>query len=543
MQNPFKYNRIAPIHHDLKDQEILTEMTVTPTLLLILDGFGYSQEFADNAIALADKPNWDHLWNNHPHTLINASENFVGLPDGQMGNSEVGHLNIGAGRVVYQEFERINLAISDGDFFVNPALTTAVQTAKHNDRALHIFGLLSNGGVHSHEHHMHAMVEMAARAGLQKIYVHAFLDGRDTPPKSAETFILRMEETFKHAGAGRIASIIGRFYAMDRDNRWARVEAAYNLIARGDGEFRAATAMQALDAAYARGETDEFVKATVIGWPVPVEDGDVIVYMNFRSDRARELTRAFLDHQFDGFPRKHVPALGGFYTLTMYNKNELSAQAAFPPATIRNSLGEYIATLGLKQLRIAETEKYPHVTFFFNGGDENVFAGEDRILVPSPQVATYDLLPEMSAFEVTDKLVDAILSRKYDLIICNYANADMVGHTGNLPAAIEAVEAVDTCIGRVVEAMQKTGGEVIITADHGNAECMEDHVHHQPHTQHTTNPVPLVYIGRPAQLAETGALSDVAPTLLHMMGVPQPAEMTGHALLEFTAPPLVIHAR
>ncbi len=350
-------------------------MKVTPTLLLILDGFGYSDEIADNAVALADKPNWDKLWNKNPHTLINASEHFVGLPDGQMGNSEVGHLNIGAGRVVYQEFERINLAISDGDFFVNPALTEAVQTAKNNDRALHIFGLLSNGGVHSHEHHIHAMVEMAARAGLQKIYVHAFLDGRDTPPKSAETFILRLEETFKHAGAGRIASIIGRFYAMDRDNRWSRVEASYNLIARGDGEFRAATAMQALDAAYARGETDEFVKATVIGWPVTVEDGDVIVYMNFRSDRARELTRAFLDQDFDGFPRKHIPKLGGFYTLTMYNKNELSAQAAFPPESIRNSLGEYIASLGLKQLRIAETEKYPHVTFFFNGGDENVFAG------------------------------------------------------------------------------------------------------------------------------------------------------------------------
>jgi len=517
-------------------------MKVTPTLLLILDGFGYSNEIADNAVALADKPNLDKLWNDRPHMLINASEHFVGLPDGQMGNSEVGHLNIGAGRVVYQEFERINLAISDGEFFTNQALTEAVQTAKSSDRALHIFGLLSNGGVHSHEHHIHAMVEMAARAGLQKIYVHAFLDGRDTPPKSAATFIQRIEETFKHTGAGRIASVVGRFYAMDRDNRWSRVEAAYNLIARGDGEFRAATAMQALDAAYARGETDEFVKATTIGWPAPINDGDVIVYMNFRSDRARELTSAFLDEKFNGFVRKHIPQLGGFYTLTMYNKNELSAQAAFPPTAIRNSLGEYVASLGLKQLRIAETEKYPHVTFFFNGGEEHVFAGEDRILVPSPQVATYDLQPEMSAFEVTDKLLGAIYSKQYDLIICNFANPDMVGHTGNLPAAIEAIEAVDACVGRIVTAMLSIGGELIITADHGNAECMEDHVHHQPHTQHTTNPVPLIYVGRPARLAETGALSDVAPSLLLMMGIAKPTEMSGQPLLEFIETPAATQA-
>jgi 2,3-bisphosphoglycerate-independent phosphoglycerate mutase len=444
--------------------------------------------------------------------------------------------------VVYQEFERINLAISNGDFFSNAALTEAVSKAKDNGRALHIFGLLSNGGVHSHEHHIHAMVEMAARAGLDKIFVHAFLDGRDTPPKSAEIFIERMEETFTHANAGRIATVVGRFYAMDRDNRWPRVEAAYNLIARGDGEFRAATARQALDAAYARGETDEFVKATVIGWPAPIEDGDVIVYMNFRSDRARELTRTFLDASFDGFPRKHIPKLGGFYTLTMYNKNELSAHVAFPPETIRNCLGEYVARQGLKQLRIAETEKYPHVTFFFNGGEEHVFAGEDRILVPSPQVATYDLLPEMSAFEVAEKLEAAILSKQYDLIICNFANPDMVGHTGNLPAAIEAIEAVDACVGRVVRAMQSIGGEVIITADHGNAECMEDHVNHQPHTQHTTNPVPIIFVGRPAQIAPTGSLSDIAPTLLRMMGLPQPAEMTGRPLVEFTDQPITADA-
>lgn len=518
---------------------------VTPTLLLILDGFGYSEHTADNAIAMAHKPYWDALWKTYPHTLINASEHSVGLPEGQMGNSEVGHLNIGGGRVVYQEFERINQAIETGEFFSNAKLSEAVSTAKNNNSALHIFGLLSDGGVHSHERHIHAMLNMAARAGLEKIYIHAFLDGRDTPPKSAEQYLRRAEEVCAKAGAGRIVSIVGRFYAMDRDKRWERVEPAYNLVACGEGEFSYTSAQEALQAAYTRGETDEFVKATTVGAPVRVNDGDVIVYMNFRSDRARELTRAFLDVAFDGFKRKRLPELGGFYTLTMYNKNELSTHVAFPPAPIVNSFGEYVSRLGMKQLRIAETEKYPHVTFFFNGGEEHVYEGEDRILVPSPQVATYDLKPEMSAFEVTDKLVEAILSRKYDVIICNYANADMVGHTGNLPAAIKAIEAVDTCIGRVVAAMQSTGGEVIITADHGNAETMQDYDNHQPHTQHTTNLVPFLYIGRPAHLAKTGALSDIAPTLLHMMGLPQPKEMTGHALVEFseTEAPLLANAQ
>lgn len=517
-------------------------MKPTPVLLLILDGFGYSEEIADNAIAQARKPNWDKLWTQHPHALINASEHFVGLPDGQMGNSEVGHLNIGAGRVVYQEFERINLAISNGDFFTNPQLLKAVATAKQNDTALHILGLLSPGGVHSHEHHIHAMVDMAAKAGLKKIYLHAFLDGRDTPPRSAEASLRSMDAEFGYAGAGRIASICGRFYAMDRDKRWPRVEVAYDMIAGGIAPFHAESAVAGLQAAYARGETDEFVQATQIGEVVPVQDGDVMVFMNFRSDRARELTRAFLDPHFDGFVRKHTPALGGFYTLTMYNKNDLAAQVAFPPESIHNSLGEYISKLGLKQLRIAETEKYPHVTFFFNGGEEHVFGGEDRILVPSPQVATYDLQPEMSVHEVTDKLEEAILSRKYDIIICNFANADMVGHTGSLQAATQAIEAMDACIGRVVAAMQKIGGETIITADHGNAECMLDRVNQQPHTQHTTNLVPLIYIGRPANLAQTGVLADLAPTLLRMMGLPQPAEMTGRALVEFGPIPLVVNA-
>jgi 2,3-bisphosphoglycerate-independent phosphoglycerate mutase len=523
-------------------QEPPAKMKVTPVLLLILDGFGYGEDTADNAIALARKPNWDDLWAKYPHTLINASEHSVGLPAGQMGNSEVGHLNIGAGRVVYQDFERINLAISNGEFLANPALTEAVQTAKDNGSALHIFGLVSDGGVHSHEQHIHAMLDMATRGGVSHVYVHAFLDGRDTPPQSARLYLQRLEEQCAKSGTGRIASIIGRYYAMDRDKRWPRVETAYKLIAQGQGEFHATTAAEGLQAAYERGENDEFVKATTVGEAVRVEDGDVIVFMNFRSDRTRELTIAFLDPAFDGFARDYRPKLGGYYGLTAYGLDTLPIKTAFLPQTISNGFGEYVAGLGLRQLRIAETEKYPHVTFFFNSGEETVYSGEDRILVPSPQVATYDLKPEMSAFEVTDKLEEAILGRKYDVIICNYANADMVGHTGILPAAIKAIEAVDSCIGRVVKAMRSIGGEVVITADHGNAECMEDHVNHQPHTQHTTNLVPLLYIGRQARLAPTGALSDVAPTLLYLMGLPQPEEMTGHTLVDLVDNPVETHA-
>lgn len=513
----------------------------TPVLLLILDGFGYSEEMTDNAIAQANTPNWDNYWKNYPHTLINASESFVGLPQGQMGNSEVGHLNMGAGRVIFQDLERINRSIATGEFFVNPILTQAVQKAKQAGKALHILGLLSDGGVHSHQDHIHAMIEMAARNGLEKIYVHAFLDGRDTPPVSAEGYLRLLEEKCARPFAdnditAKIASIGGRYYAMDRDKRWPRVEAAYRLLTEGEGEFTAISAHDALMAAYARGETDEFVKPTAIRKPheepIRVEDGDVIIYMNFRSDRARQLTHAFLEPEFEGFNRRHVPKLGGYYTLTEYDKKGLGAQPVFAPEEINNSFGEYISNLGLTQLRIAETEKYPHVTFFFNGGEERVFPGEDRILVPSPQVATYDLQPEMSAYEVTDELVNAITSRKYDAIICNYANADMVGHTGNLQAAIKAIEAVDVCLGRAVKAMQSIGGEVLITADHGNAELMQDNTNHQPHTQHTTNLVPLLYIGRNARLAETGALSDITPSMLKLMGIPQPGEMTGHPLVE-----------
>jgi 2,3-bisphosphoglycerate-independent phosphoglycerate mutase len=510
-------------------------MKITPVVLLILDGFGYREDITDNAIAQAKKPNWDKLWQQYPHTLINASESFVGLPAGQMGNSEVGHLNIGAGRIVFQEFERINNSIETGEFNRNPVLLEAVNKAKNADKALHIFGLVSDGGVHSHQDHIYAMIKMAAKQGLSKIYVHAFLDGRDTPPVSAKLYLLALEDQIKKIGVGKIASICGRYYAMDRDKRWERIEPAYTLLTEGKGDFTASTALDGLEAAYARGENDEFVKATAITKPgespVFVDNGDVIVFMNFRSDRARQMTTCFLDASFEGFKRNKLPKLGGYYTLTMYDKNEVNANAAFPPNDIHNTFGEYIANQGLKQLRIAETEKYPHVTFFFNGGEEKVFEGESRILIPSPKVATYDLQPEMSAFELTDKLEAAILGQEYAAIICNYANCDMVGHTGIMPAAIKAVETLDACIGRLVAAAQSVGAEIIITADHGNVEMMQDVENNQPHTQHTTNLVPLLYIGRDADIAKTGALSDIAPSLLQMMGLPQPTEMTGHSLV------------
>lgn len=509
---------------------------VTPVLLIILDGFGYREPNPYNAISIAHKPNWDRLWQRYPHTLIQASEAAVGLPSGQMGNSEVGHLNIGAGRVVYQDFTRIDLAIQSGHFRSNLAIQDVIQQVKLRDSALHVFGLVSDGGVHSHESHIHAMLEVAAREGVKKLYVHAFLDGRDTPPRSAEVYLKRLQEKIDALGCGRIASLIGRYYAMDRDRRWPRVKQAYDLITLGRADYRAATAIEGLHLAYRRGETDEFVKATVIvpegAKPVRMHDGDAVVFMNFRSDRARQLTRAFVDPGFAEFEREYVPKLCRYCTLTSYGE-EFDVPVAFPPEHIRNSFGEYISNLGLRQLRIAETEKYPHVTYFFNGGVETVFPGETRIMVPSPHVATYDLKPEMSAYEVTDRLVEAIRSRRFDAIICNYANPDMVGHTGDLAAARRAIEVVDACLGRAIEAMQAIGGEVLVTADHGNAECMLDEVTHQPHTAHTTNPVPLIYIGRPARIAEEGALEDIAPTLLKMMGLPQPMEMTGRPLVTF----------
>ena len=507
-------------------------MTVTPVLLLILDGFGYREECDHNAICQARKPHWNVLWQSHPHTLIDASEKWVGLPKNQMGNSEVGHMNIGAGRVVFQDYTRIENAIETGEFSRNPSLLKAVETARSG--ALHVLGLLSPGGVHSHETQIHAMLELAAKAGVRDIRVHAFLDGRDTPPKSAEASIIALERKCAALGCGRIASLCGRYYAMDRDNRWERVRPAYELITDGRAEYRAATAVEGLRSAYARGESDEFVKPTLIGDPAPMKDGDAGVYMNFRADRARQLTRALTDSGFHAFERARFPRLGYFCTLTSYGDDFARVPAAYPPQSVSCGFGEYISGKGLRQLRIAETEKYAHVTYFFNGGVEQPYPGEDRVMVPSPKVATYDLKPEMSAYEVTDKLVAAIGSRRYDAIVCNYANSDMVGHTGNLAAATRAIEVLDECIGRVATAMREAGGEILITADHGNAETMADPQTHQAHTAHTLNLVPLLYVGRPARIAERGALQDVAPTLLAMMGLPPPPQMTGKPLITFT---------
>ena len=510
-------------------------MKVTPVLLVILDGFGYREDADFNAVARAQKPNWDRLWASHPHTLIHTSELAVGLPDGQMGNSEVGHLNIGAGRVVYQELTRVDVAIQDGSFNNNPAFTHAIGQVKQNGTALHLLGLLSPGGVHSHENHLFAMLDLAKQSGLTDVYIHAFLDGRDTPPRSASASLARLEAKCNALGIGRIASVVGRYFAMDRDHRWERVQSAYELLTDGRADFTAPDAATALANAYARNENDEFVKATAIvptgTAPVTMRDGDAVIFMNFRADRARQLTHALTDESFPGFARQRLPRLAAFVTLSNYGE-DVHATAAFAPEAIRNGLGEYIANLGLRQLRIAETEKYAHVTYFMSGGCEQPYPGEDRILVPSPKVATYDLKPEMSAFEVTDKLVAAIASGQYHAIICNYANGDMVGHSGDMAAAVKAVETLDICIGRVVAAMQAAGGEVLITADHGNVEQMLDRDTAQAHTAHTLNTVPFLYIGRPATLTNDGALKDIAPSLLTMMGLPQPAEMTGHSLIQ-----------
>jgi 2,3-bisphosphoglycerate-independent phosphoglycerate mutase len=508
---------------------------ITPVLLIILDGFGHREECDHNAICQARKPHWNFLWGKYAHTVIDASEKMVGLPTGQMGNSEVGHMNIGAGRVVYQDYTKIEHAIETGEFRRNPVMVKAIEVGKTN--ALHVLGLLSPGGVHSHESQILELVDMAAKAGVKNLYVHAFLDGRDTPPKSAAPSLTALQNKLDALGCGRIASVTGRYYAMDRDKRWERVQPAYDVITQGKSEFWAASAADAYALADVRNETDEFVKPTAIvppgSKPVRMNDGDAVVFMNFRADRARQLTNALTDAAFKGFTREHAPRLGYYCTLTTYGEDFAHIPAAYPPQNINNGFGEYLAARGLKQLRIAETEKYAHVTYFFNGGVETPYAGEERVMVPSPKVATYDLQPEMSAREVTDKLVAAIQSKKFDAIVCNYANGDMVGHTGDLSAATRAIETLDGCIGRAVEAMQAVGGEVLITADHGNAETMLDTAANQPHTAHTLNLVPLLYIGRKAKAANGGALQDVAPTLLKMMGLPQPAEMTGKPLLEF----------
>ena len=505
--------------------------TPTPLVLIILDGFGHSDNPEFNAIYAANTPVYDHLLATQPHGLISGSGMDVGLPDGQMGNSEVGHMNLGAGRVVYQDFTRVTKAIQDGDFFNNAAITSAVDKAVGAGKAVHILGLLSDGGVHSHQDHIAAMIELAAQRGAEKIYLHAFLDGRDTPPKSAEAPIEFIENTFARVGKGRFASLIGRYFAMDRDNRWDRVEQAYQLIAAGQGLFNAESAQAGLAAAYAREENDEFVKATTIGDAVRVEDGDAVVFMNFRADRARELTRTFVEPDFSEFERSYVPKLADFVMLTQYSAS-IKTPSAFKPDALSNVLGEYLAKQGKTQLRIAETEKYAHVTFFFSGGREEPFAGEERILIPSPNVATYDLQPQMSAPEVTDKIVDAIENQRYDVIVVNYANGDMVGHTGVFSAAVAAVECLDSCVGRIVAALDKVGGEALITADHGNVEQMEDVCTGQAHTAHTCEPVPFIYVGkRNVGLREGGVLADVAPTMLTLMGLEVPAEMTGTSIV------------
>lgn len=499
-----------------------------PLALIILDGWGYRESKEHNAIAMANTPNWDALWNKYAHTLISSSGLEVGLPSGQMGNSEVGHLHMGAGRLVPQDLVRVDQAIESGDFNNNPTVLKAINTAKKNNKAIHILGLLSHGGVHSHERHICALIKMAAAHNCPQVYLHAILDGRDTPPRSALASLAHADNLFHETQCGKIASICGRYYAMDRDKRWDRIQLAYDLYTNGIAEFAATSAAEGLEAAYERDEGDEFVKPTVIGdQATTIHDGDVVIFMNFRSDRARQLSHTFLDETFDGFNRKKSPKLGDFVTLTKY-ASDIPSNAIYPPMTLQNVFGAYVAKQGLKQLRIAETEKYAHVTFFFNGGQEESFEGEDRILVPSPKVTTYDLQPEMSAYELTDKLVEAIESDKYHTVICNYANADMVGHSGNLKAAIKAIEAIDLCLGRIIAALKNVGGEALITADHGNAELMYDEARKQPHTAHTTNPIPLLYVGRPATIAtNNGSLVDIAPTMCQLLGLEQPSEMTG----------------
>lgn len=508
---------------------------IKPVVLLIMDGWGYSANPSYNAIHAAKKPFWDGLWEKYPHTFIRTSGAAVGLPSEQMGNSEVGHLNIGAGRVVYQEFTRVSRAIKTGSFFNNATLTDAVDLAISHDKAVHIIGLLSPGGVHSHEKHIHAMVELAIKRGNKKVYMHAFLDGRDTPPRSALASLQGMHDKFKELGSGRIASVIGRYYAMDRDNRWERVEASYDLITQGKGLYTAIDAMTGLQMAYERDESDEFIKSTAIipdgESEVRIDDGDVIIFMNYRSDRARQITRPFIEPDFDAFKRSHIPQLGRFASLTEY-KADFNVPVAFPPERLRNVFGEYLSSHGLRQMRIAETEKYAHVTFFFNGGVDEPFEGEDRILIPSPRVATYDLQPEMSAEELTDRLVETIEGGQHDVIICNYANPDMVGHTGNYEAAIKAIEFLDQCLERVVEAIVNMDGDLLITADHGNAEQMRDEATGQAHTAHTTNPVPLIYVGKRGSLNKTGSLCDLAPTMLHFLGLAVPQEMSGRNLVD-----------
>ena len=499
-----------------------------PLMLMILDGFAYREEIRGNAIRGAKKPNLDKLFSTYAHTHLGASGMDVGLPDGQMGNSEVGHTNIGAGRIVYQELTRITKAVKEGTFFENEALKAAMENCKKNNTALHLCGLLSDGGVHSHNTHLYALLDMAKANGLEKVYIHPILDGRDVAPDSGVNFVKELFMTTKEKGIGTIATISGRYYAMDRDNRWERVEKAYDAIVNGVG-IKATCGKEAVEASYASGVTDEFVVPVVLNDYEGVNKNDSFVFFNFRPDRAREITRTLVDKSFNGFERKKGFFPVYYVCMTQYDATMPNVDIAFKPQSLENTFGEYISKNGLKQLRIAETEKYAHVTFFFNGGREDAYENEDRALIPSPKVATYDLKPQMSAYEVAEEVVKRVESDMYDVIVLNFANCDMVGHTGIYDAAVKAVEAVDECVGEVVDAVTKKGGAILLTADHGNADCMVDD-EGNVFTAHTTNPVPLVLIGE-GKLKDGGVLADIAPTMLDMLGLPKPEEMSGKSLL------------
>jgi 2,3-bisphosphoglycerate-independent phosphoglycerate mutase len=511
-------------------------MSKKPTVLMVLDGFGLNDRCDGNAVCKGKTPVLDELMKKYPFVKGYASGMDVGLPDGQMGNSEVGHLNIGAGRIVYQELTRITKAIHDGDFFENPELISAVDNCKQNDSALHLYGLLSDGGVHSHNTHLYALLELAKKHGLEKVYVHAFLDGRDTPPASGKDYVQQLQDKMNEIGVGKIATVMGRYYAMDRDNRWERVNLAYDALVLGNGE-KAEDAVQSVQLSYENEVYDEFMIPTIIlsdgQATAKIQENDSIICYNFRPDRAREITRCFCDEDFKGFERANGFFPVKYVAFTEYDITIGNKSVAFKPTKLTKTFGEYLAQKGLKQLRLAETEKYAHVTFFFNGGVEKPNEGEERILVPSPKVATYDLQPEMSAIEVTDRLVESILSEKYDVIIINYANPDMVGHTGIMDAAVKAVETVDTCVGRVLEAILKVDGQMFICADHGNSEQLVDYENGEPFTAHTTNPVPFILVngGEGIELREGGKLADIVPTLLDLMGIEKPEEMTGNSLL------------
>lgn len=504
-------------------------------MLMILDGFGDNPNKDGNAIKLAITPNIDRLMKKYPNTDIYASGPYVGLPEGQMGNSEVGHTNIGAGRIVYQELTRITKSIEDGDFFSIPEFISAIDNCKKHNSKLHILGLVSDGGVHSHIRHLYGLLEMAKRRDFEDVYVHCFLDGRDTPPASAESYILKLQDKMKEKGIGKIATISGRFYAMDRDKRWQRIQKCYDAMVNGEG-IKASSAIKAIEDSYQKEVFDEFVEPTVIcngENPVAkIEENDSVIFFNFRPDRAREITRAIVDKNFKEFETKPMDLY--YVCFTNYDETMPNVHIAFKKELLKNTFGEVVSDAGLTQLRIAETEKYAHVTFFFNGGEEKQYEGEDRILVPSPKVETYDLKPEMSAYEVTDKVVEALKADKYDVIILNFANTDMVGHTGSLPAAIKAVETVDECVGKIAEIIEEKKGNLIITADHGNADQMIDYKTGEPHTAHTTNPVPVILVtdDKSLKLKSDGKLADLAPTMLELMGLKKPDEMTGESLLE-----------